>query len=224
MSEQDEGKFFGTPEGRLINGALYERDIYTDAKGNEGAPKYNVEMAFQAEEVTGEGDGTEAGKTLEDRLYEYADEKWGEGSGEKMLAGDIRSPLLDGDKLAAKREKRGKTGDAYKGKIVVRAHTLYNKHGDQAPGGIKVWNPDMTEEVDLADRENVYNGSMGAMRLSIGDYENSEGDPCLMFYLSAYQYRGAGERLMSVADTASAFKPVLATAGGKRVGRKSARG
>ena len=200
-------QYFATPEGRLINNSLFERDIFKDAKGNEGKPKYNIELAFDPDQVTGEGDDSQP-LTLEDHLYNYAEEKWGEGAGQDFLDGKIRSPLLDGDKLATKREKRGKVGDAYKGMIVIRAHTLYNKHGEEAPGGIQVWDEDIVQMEDLDAKEKCFNGSRGAARLSISDYEDRDGGDCLMFYLSSYQYRGEGERLMSPQDTSDMFEKV----------------
>ncbi len=218
-----ETNFIVTPVGRLINSALFERDIFTDAKGNEGPPKYNIEMAFDPDQVTGEApDDGKARLTLEDELYNYAEEKWGEGAGQDLLDGKIRSPLLIGDKLKAKREKRGKVGDAYEDKIVIRAGTLYNRHGEAADGGIQVWDEGVAS-IEPVDQQKVYNGSYGVARLSIGDYEDDNFDSgnALMFYLSAYQYTGEGERLVASADTSTAFKPVGREKGtSKRSSRK----
>ena len=202
-----ETNFIVTPVGRLINSALFERDIFTDAKGNEGKPKYNLELGFNPEQVTGEG--TEDNLTLEDELFNYAQDKWGDDAGQDFLNGKIRSPLLEGDKLKKKREKKGKIGDAYEGLIIIRAATLYNRHGEAGPGGIQVWDEDVVS-VEPADQQKVYNGSYGVARLSIGDYEDDNFDTgnALMFYLSAYQYTGEGERLVASADTSTAFKAV----------------
>ena len=215
--------YFATPEGRLINNSLFERDIFKDSKGNEGKPRYNVEIAFEPDQVTGEAAEGQP-LTLEDQLFNYAEEKWGEGAGQNFLDGKIRSPLLDGDNLAAKREKRGKVGDAYKGMIIIRAHTLYNKHGEEAPGGIQIWDEDIAKMEDVDAKEKCFNGSRGAARLSIGDYEDRDGGDCLMFYLSSYQYRGEGERLMSPQDTSDMFNKVGREKGdgkSKRRSRKS---
>ncbi len=130
-----EVKTFLLPEGRVINASLFEKDTYTDAQGNAGKPSYKIEVAFEPDDVEGEG-------TIEDALIDHACEKWGDGAEKDYLDGKMRSPLLDGDKLAEKREARGKPGDAYKGKLVIRAHTLFNKDGEDAPGGIQVWNDD----------------------------------------------------------------------------------
>lgn len=223
MPKRTEDDFFSTPKGRLINSALFERDIFTDAKGNEGKAKYNIELAFEPDDVNGEG--TEDEPTLEDRLIKYAVDKWGAGAEEDFLEGNIRSPLLNGDALAKRREKKGKVGDAYKGLVVIRAATLYNRHGEEAPGGIQVWDEDL-QAIEPVDREKVYNGSYGAARLSIGDYvtTDDEGEErnALMFYLSAYQYQGEGERLFAAADTSTAFAKVGRTKGekSKRKARK----
>lgn len=222
MTDKTETDFIVTPEGRLINHAIFERDIFTDSNGKEGKPKYNVELAFAPADVTGEAaEGNDP--TLEDHLFNYAEEKWGEGAGQDFLDGNIRNPLLDGDKLKKKREKNGKVGDAYEGLIVIRANTLFNRHGEEGPGGIQVWDENV-ESVDPVNREKVYNGSMGVARLSIDDYEDDhyETGNALMFYLSAYQFTGDGERLVASADTSTAFKAVGREKGKSK--RKTRRG
>lgn len=205
MSE-NKSKAFATPEGRVINCSLFEKDTYTDARGNAGTPAYKVEIAFNPDDVLGEGTD---GMTLEDRLYDAAEEKWGEGSGELFLAGKIRSPLLIGDKLAERREKRGKPGDAYKGKIVIRAHTFFNKHGENAPGGIAVWDQ-AVEVIDVVKREEVYPGCFGIVGLTIAFYVDTDDEDeeknCLMFYLSSFQKTNDGDRLMTPTDTSTLFE------------------
>ena len=203
----EEKKFFDvtTPVGRLINHALFERDQYDE----KAKLKYNVELAFAWEDVTGEApDGEDA--TVEDVLWEAAEHFFGEGAGQRFLDGDIRSPILDGDKMKKKREDAGKPGDAYEGLAVIRANTIYNRHGEEGPGGAVVWD-ESVEAIIMPGK--VYEGSMGCALLQVGSYTDEDprsGDSidCLMFYLKAYQFTGDGERLMSVSDTAGAFKKV----------------
>ncbi len=198
------------PEGRVINQALFEKDTYVDpVTGKAGKPSYKIEVAFNPNEVLGEG--TADAPTLEDLLYEAAEEKWGEGAGDSFLNGEMRSPLLDGNKLADRREKKGKPGDAYRGKIVVRAHTLFNKHGEDAPGGVQVWAEDLSD-MPVANSGEVYAGVYGEIAVTIGTYvaKDHQGDEinALMFYLAAFHKTNDGERLMTPRDTSTLFKPV----------------
>ena len=132
MAKQ-EVEIFTLPEGRVINCALFEKDVYVNPKGEAGKPSYKIEIAFDPDDVEGED-------TFEDKLIDFAIEKWGDGAEEDFLDGKIRNPFLDGDKLAKRREANEKPGDAYKGKLVIRAHTLFNRDGRDGPGGIAVWN------------------------------------------------------------------------------------
>ena len=194
MTERQEKKTILTPVGRLINEALFEKDQFND----EATACYKVEMAFPWDDVN----------DLEDALQDHAEEKWGDDAGRDYVEGRIISPLLDGDKLAARREEKGKPGDAYKGMAVLRAHTLFNKHGQDAPGGVAVYGPDVGE-IGPANRQEIYPGCYGQAALTIGTYDDSRtSDHALMFYLSAFQKIKDGERLMTARDFSEVFKPV----------------
>lgn len=221
MSKDDEVREKALPEGRVINSSLFARDIYKDAvTGKEGFPSYKIELAFDPDDVEGEG-------TIEDHLIDAAIEAWGDGAEDDFLDGKIRSPLLDGDKLAARREKNGKPGDAYKGKKVIRAHTKFNKHGEDGPGGIQVWD-ETVEEITPAQQEQIYAGCFGIAAVTIGTYMDKDRDgeevPSLMFYLSAFQKTKEGERLVTPKDTSSLFKPVGRTKGEGTSKRRSRKG
>ena len=196
-----------TPEGRLINSSLFTKDTYRDpATGKEGAPSYKAELAFERSVLD----------DLEEELAKAAEEKW--GAGEDYFAGKIRSPILDGDEMAAKRERGGKEGDFYRGFDIIRAHTLYNEHGADAPGGIQVYGPDAKRVAPAAQGE-VYNGCYGRAVLDVGFYvESNTQRNALMFYLAAFQMTREGERLVAARDHSDAFKPVgrAAGEGGKR--------
>lgn len=194
------------PVGRVINCSLFEKDTFVDAAGNAGKPSYKIELAFDPFDVEGPN-------TVEDKLIEAAVETWGDGADDDYFESRMRSPLLDGDKLAERREAKGKPGDAYKGKLVIRAHTLFNKDGYDGPGGIQVWNDnDPVGPILAAQREQVYAGCFGIAAVTIGTYTTKnpvtdEEVPALMFYLSAFQKTDDGDRLMTPKDTSTLFKP-----------------
>ncbi len=202
------------PEGRVINCALFEKDVFTNPQGEAGKPSYKIEIAFDPEDVEGEG-------TFEDQLIFFAVDKWGEGAEADFLDGKIRNPFLDGDKLAKKREAKDKPGDAYKDKLVIRAHTLFNRDGRDGPGGIAVWDDGAGGEVgpiEPMNADQVYPGCYGKVAVTIGSYEDNQGDLCLMLYLSAFQKTRDGDRLLTPRDTSKLFEPV-----GRKKGQASKR-
>lgn len=146
---------FTLPEGRVINQSLFVKDAFDE----RAVPSYKIEIAIPKDDP-GIAD-------LEDRLLDFADDRWGEGASDDE---NLVIPLLDGDKLAKKREKKGKDGDAYKGMIVIRANTIYNKEGQDGPGGIQVFDPDV-EEILPARSSDVFSGCYGEVAVTIGTYE-----------------------------------------------------
>lgn len=208
MSEKQEVQSILTPVGRLINASLFEKDVYTDEKGNEGKPAYKVEVAFDPKDVLLPENATDDDPlTLEDHVINAAVEKWGDKAEQDYFDKNVVSPLLDGDKLARRREEKGKEGDAYKGKIVVRANTIYNKHGQDAPGGIQVFDENVNE-VGPANADAIYPGCMVQLAVSVSTYTDGRGDPAVKFYLEAVQKVADGERLVTPKDRSSLFKPV----------------
>ena len=195
------------PEGRVINCSLFEKDIYKGSDGKEGKPSYKIELAFDPEDISGE-------ETVEDSLIDAACEEWGDGAEEDFLNGEIRDPRKDGDKMAKNRERKGKPGDAYEGKLVIRADTIFNKHGEDGAGGIQVWNENV-EEVTAVEREQIYAGCYGIAAVTVSTYMDFDGNPAMKFYLSAFQKTKDGERLMTPRDTSELFKPVGREKGGK---------
>jgi hypothetical protein len=184
------------PEGRVINSSLFELDKFNE----KATPSYKIEMAFDPDDVEGEG-------TVEDKIIEAVIKEWGKEAEQQFLDGEIIG-ILDGDKLAARREKKGKNGDAYKGKRVIRASTTFNKDGQAgAPGGIQVFLPDLSE-VSAVNREKIYNGCYGQMACTIHCYTNADGERAIKFYLAAFQKRKDGEKLVSAADYSNLFEPV----------------
>lgn len=182
-----------TPEGRVINSSFWEKDVYTDPRGREGVAQYKVEMAFDEDDI-GE---------LEDAIVDACVEEWGSKAEEDYESEAIRSPILDGNELADDREERGKSGEAYRDKFVVRASSIFNKHGEDAPGGIYVCDEN-AEEISFAERDKVYNGIMGVANVTVSCYK-IDGRKGVTLYLNGFQVTGEGERLRD-RDPSSLFK------------------
>ena len=214
-AKKKEKKVFLLPEGRLINESLFEKDAYTDAQGRAGTPMYKVEMAFDPASVTGEG-------TFEDNLADAAADAWGDAWFDRFFDGDVKSPFLSGDKLAQKRADKGKEGDAYKGKLVLRSSTIYNLNGQDAPGGIQVWDENV-QPIGMANRSVIYPGMYGVLAVTIHPYLTNEGDKALKCYLEAFQRTRDGEKLVASKDSSKLFKPVGRDTGASE-GRRSRRG
>lgn len=203
------------PEGRAINLSLFERDAYMDpsGKGQPGEPMYKIEVAYNPSAVKGEG-------TIEDVLADAIAAEWGEAAAEDFLAGGtmVASPLLDGDVLAAARVKKGKEGDAYKGKIVIRMGSKFNKDGVDGPGGIAVFDQNV-KPLTIMQADQVYPGMMVevAATTSISEFG---GVKRVKLYLTAVQKTGDGERLTTAADRSTLFQPKGAVAGAPAAGRR----
>lgn len=205
MADKTETKIFLLPEAMLINEALFEKDAYTGEDGKPGTPFYKAEMAFDPATVTGQG-------TIEDELANAAADKWGDAWFDRYFEGHVTTPLLSGDKLAQRRADKGKEGKAYEGKIVIRANTIYNLNGQDAPGGIQCWD-EAVKAIGPANRQAIYPGCFGQMAVTIWPYLDGRGDKALKFYLTAFQKTRDGEKLVAARDTSSLFKPVSKPAG-----------
>lgn len=187
------------PVGRLINESLFEKDAYKPEHGREGEPRYKVELAF---------DDNEAFGAVYDALDQAAFQEWGDSVKLSIDGGTVIVPVLDGNNLARKRETKGKQGDAYKGKLVIRAATKFNLNGVDGPGGIQVFD-EQVKPISPANRSAIYNGCFGCAAVSIGTYiDEKTGNPALNFYLEGFQKTGDGERLASAKDTSVMFKPI----------------
>lgn len=214
MADKVEDRTKVLPAGRLINHHLWDKSVYADPKGKEGTPKYTIEIAYD-EETRDE---------IEESFGAYVENKWGDDALANFAEGeDYLSPFKDGDKMAKAREKKGKTGDAYKGMFILRAGTIYNIDGDDAPGGIAVFDEDAEpiEFIDKQARRAVYSGCMMAMGIVIDDYDDN-GTTKLMLYLKAVQKTDDGERLSTGTDYSGMFQKTGRTKGkSKRRTRKT---
>lgn len=188
-----------TPVGRLINSALWEKDVYTTERGQEATPKYKVELAF---------DETDEFAAFEDAVVAAAIDFFGDDAEEDYNEGRVRSPILVGDDLAEEREKKGKSGDAYRGKLVIRASTIYNRNGEDAPGGVYVCGPD-AKELDFAERGKVYNGCHGIASVTLNPHPGIAGGlPGVSLYLNGFQKVEDGDPLRGV-DPSTLFSPMM---------------
>jgi len=192
---------FALPEGRLINHSLFVPDVYVDPKtGKEGLPSYKVELAFDGGIIWPAEPGGEL--TLIDRILAAADEAFGPGTRDNE---DLVIPILTGDKLAAKREAKGKEGDAYKGMDVVRANTVFNLHGERGPGGIQVFGPDVLPILPVNSAE-IYRGCYGEAAITLDTYTDNHGNPAVTLYLKAFQKTRDGDRLVAQSDISGLFQ------------------
>ncbi len=211
---------FKLPEGRLINHSLFERDVYKPERGAEGKPLYKVELAFDKNQIEGQG-------TIEDELLNAALAEWGDTQKieDEFFNGIIRVPFLDGNELAAKRAEKGKDGSAYKGKWIIRASTSFNKDGAEGPGGIQVFDENVQPVgLTLGNAEQVYNGCFGIAAVTISAGRDVGSDKKhTKFWLTAFQKTKDGEKLVSARDSSTLFKPVGRTEGASE-GRRSRRG
>ncbi len=209
MADKKEVETILTPEGRLINENLFEKDKFDE----KATPSYKIEMAFDPKDFA----------DIEAALGRAAADKWGAGAEDDYFDGKIIDPIIDGDKMARRRAENDKPGDAYEGKVVIRAHTIFNKHGQDAPGGVAVFGPDVGE-IGVANRQDIYQGCYGQAALTIGNYIEAKTQArALMFYLSAFQKTRDGDRLVSQRDYTKVFKPV-GRAEGEGTSRRKSRG
>lgn len=208
MATKQEKVRLTTPEGRVTNHSLFEKDTYKDERGKEGTPAYKVELVLDDDDALAE---------FEDAIVAAAVDYWGEDAAhpEGGLAEDIRSPLIDGDEVAKKRERKGKAADAYEGKVIIRAHTIFNSDGEDAPGGVYVVD-EKNEEIDFANRRLIYRGCYGRAVVTVHCYDVDGLGVAL--YLEGFQRTRDGDRLGG--DRSGLFSPVMG-AGSEKKGRRS---
>lgn len=220
MADTQKNEIFLLPEGRLIVHALFERDVYKDKDTQaEGKPKYKVVMAFNPDQVTGEG-------TIEDKMADAIAAAYGDVVADEWLASPRRadriSPLKDGNEIAKEREANGKESEATKGKLILSADSIYNKDGIEGPGGFTVYGPDCAP-ITAANQSMVFSGCYGIAAVTFHAYKDypRKGDRGLKCYLTAFQVTKSDpkDKLQSASsDKSNLFKPVggAAPAEGRR--------
>lgn len=199
------------PVARVINASLFERDAFKGDRddGKEAELKYKIEIAWPKNDLDFEDFYT--------KLLEIADEEYPNQKYDLDIdKGDLVSGILDGDKLAADREARGKKGDAYKGCWVLRASTKFNYNGDPADGGAALYNEQAKLISATGDRSVFWNGCYGHLVVKVGTYVSEDKRAktkydCLNFYYVAFQKTGGDplkDKLSSGGDKSGLFKPV----------------
>jgi len=177
------------PVGRVINHSLFRKEQFNE----KATPSYKIELAFDKGELD----------DFHNQCLDYANETWGAGSEDAVII-----PIKDGDEMAAKRKKDGKPGDAYAGKDVIRANTIYNKEGDDGDGGIQVLNVDVSP-IGPANASEIYLGCFGIAAVTFGNYQDqATGNNAITLYLAAFQKTADGDRLVTAKDYSGLFKPV----------------
>lgn len=189
---------FITPVGRLGFNALWEKDSYRDEKtGAESEPKYKADIILDPSETE------ELWGTIYDEALAHCE--MDEDALDKAInAGLFTVPIKDGDEIAAKREAKGKNGDAVKGKEVLRAGTAFNANGDNAPGGIFVVDEN-NEQIDFDRRNKVYLGCDMKMSITLSFYKTGTSQG-VTAYLNGAQFVGDNERIGQ--DKSNLFKPL----------------
>lgn len=222
-TEKKEVKTIMLPVGRIINHSLFTPDQYDE----KAAPRYTVELAFDPEALL---DRPKDGNSIEDELVFAGVDEWGDKFETLFEEGKTIVPFLDGDKLAAKREENGKPGDAYKGKLVIRAATQYDKNGNQCKmgdtAGIHVYDMEAAP-ITAMNRDEIYQGCYAIAAVTIWNYTDERtGSKGQKFFLKAIQKADDGEKLVTPSDPSKLFKPLGRKAGGEEggSGRRSRKG
>lgn len=221
--KKDPAEIFVLPEGRLINHSLFEMDAYKDpTTGKVADPSYKVEIAYNPADVMGEG-------KFEDKFLDAVEKAWPADLNDcldflegKPARNRWSRIFIDGNKMAADRAAKGKEGDAYKGKLILRAHSVFNKTGQKGTGGMPVHGPNL-ESIGIVEGNTgeVFNGCYGHVAVTLGTSEIN-GNRYVTAYLKAFQKtRGTdADRLAKGADTSSLFKPVGGGAAAPAEGRR----
>lgn len=217
------------PEARGINLHLFVPNAYQDPKpgSKPGEPAYKAEMAFSAEDRD----------TIEELMADAMAAEFGKAAGDAFFNRDAGyfSPFLDGDELAGARAAKGKEGDAYKGKFILRMNTIYNHAGvkiaEGGSGGIAVYGPD-AERIEVARQSEVFNGSYGIVAVTFKARESTDDviengrkrqvtSRTIKTYLKAYQMTRGEEADRLTSAQANPFKPLQrAGAAGADGGRR----
>lgn len=195
-------------EGRVINCSLFEKDKYDD----KATAQYKIEMAYDPDDII----------DAEDKIVDFIINEWGASAEDLYNDGEIEGPVIEGDELAERRERKGKAGDAYKGKLVIRFNTQFNKMGQNAPGGIAVYDLDVSS-IEPVDQAKVYNGCYGVVAGTISKYETNKGKKAVKVYLNAFQKTKEGEPLAANSDYSKVFTPVAGAASSGDDGRRRRR-
>lgn len=225
---------FNLPEMLVINEHVFVKSAYVDPKTQTpGTPMYSLELGVPTDDAAF---GATIDFVADELIKEYGDKIYlsvvdtpintvdKDGNPTHQL---VRSPFLNGNNMAKKRADKGKVGDAYKGKFVLRCNTAFNWMGQDADGGIAVYDEDVKritpfDNIKSDGSLQIYNGCYGIAKVALSYYDDSDGNPCSKLYLKAFQKTKDGEPLTKAQDHTDSFKPVGRAApeeGGRRTRR-----
>lgn len=191
MSDQNSALVL-TPEVRFLFPQLFEKKEVKDRSGRPtGKEVYSIALLLEP--------GQEKGP-LTQALLQAAKAKWpNRDVVADIKAGKIRWPILSGEKEKAKAEEKGKNGDFYEGKKVIKAASIFD---------VGVVGPN---KQDIINAKEVYSGCYGYVELKAEAYNAvMEGTPDgLKFYLQNVMKSRDGERLTG-RTAADAFAGVQA--------------
>ena len=205
MSDNQPQEATVTPKARLINRSLFEKDAYTAPGQEPGTPMYKAEIALDPDDPEFED--------FEDAMFDYIENQGHDPD-------DVALPFIDGDDLAKDREARNKPGDAYRGKEVLRVNTIYNHEGEDAPGGVEVYDEDV-KRVSIQHGDKLYRGCLVRVAVTFKIWKDPKTrQHRLKCYLKSVQKVGDGERLKSAADHSNLFEPAERKAGEGRRRRR----
>lgn len=170
MAEQYPGVIV-TPKFTVLFPNLFEPKAVTDPKtGKQSEPAYGLTMLFDPADV----------KPLWDVIQKVARMNWPNDSDEELRAKAF--PIKDGDKEAAKAEAKGKNGDFYKGKKVLKAKSKFQP-GILGPNKQKVLDP-----------KRIYSGCIGIAEINFNAYEGFGGG--INAYLNHFMLMEDGSKLV----------------------------
>ena len=219
--KQEKAEVHKLPEGRVINHSLFVKDIYVDPVTKKAAsPSYKIEMAFTPAELD----------PHLDVIMDLIEKTWGAAAVDDYLDAEEGKASRfrwsfnpsSGDKKAGERAAKGKEGDAYAGKLVLRAHTEFDRDGKNGPAGVPVYGP-AVEKIGLAEGNDslVFEGCYGILAVTLKPYETN-GNRYITHYIQAFQKtRGTDEdRLRKGADRSGLFAPVAGGVAGVGAARR----
>jgi hypothetical protein len=170
MAEQYPGVIV-TPKFTVLFPNLFEPKAVVDPKtGKQSEPTYGITMLFDPADV----------KPLWDVIQKVARMNWPNDSAEELRTKTF--PIKDGDKEKARAEAKGKSGDFYAGKKVLKAKSKFQP-GIIGPNKQKVLDP-----------QRIYSGCVGIAEINFNAYEGFGGG--VNAYLNHFMLLEDGPKLV----------------------------
>lgn len=205
MAQASVSKRVLTPRFRGSYPALVTAKPYTDAGGKKGDPRYNIDMIFDPADIAKFRSEDGAGNLVEVDLaklaVQAAKERWPELAADPaLLKSELMAnwPLIKGDTLAQKREAKKKDGEAFKGKIIIRAKSYENVPPilsyKKLPSDEKATVLQRSSDVDMKKANDLFvGGNYFGAELTMKPTEVS-GKKYITFYINAVRFLAEGEK------------------------------